>query len=74
MSATATVETVRYQDPSGFVRRFKVSVNNPRNFKVGDKYIVIGQSKKPQEVTSESNAKKLNESITTADNIRRFYE
>ena len=67
-------ETVKYQDSSGFMRHFKVSISNPRNFVVGDKFIIIGQSKKPQVVESDSKAKKMNESIITGDKIRRVYE
>lgn len=69
-----TTETVRYQDSSGFIRHFKVSTSNPRNFVVSDKFIIIGQSKKPQVVESVSQAKKLNESIVTGDKIRKSYE
>jgi hypothetical protein len=68
-----STETLCYQDKSGFIRRFKVSVNNPRDFKVGDKFIVVGESKKPETVESEHRAKKLNESIVFADKIRRFF-
>ena len=68
------METVHYQDLNGFVRRFKVSEKNPRDFKVGDKFIIIGQSKKAENVETEHRAKKLNESIVFADKIRRFYE
>lgn len=67
-------EVVKYQDPSGFMRHFKVSISNPRNFVVGDKFIIIDQSKKPQVVESVSQAKKLNESIVTGDKIRKYYE
>ena len=69
-----TTETVKYQDPNGFMRHFKVSISNPRNFVVGDKFIIIGQSKKPKVVESVSEAKKLNESIVTGDKIRKSYE
>lgn len=68
-----STETVHYQDKSGFVRRFKVSTSNPRDFKAGDKFIVIGQSKKPEIVESDSRAKKMNESIVFGDKIRRFF-
>lgn len=58
----------------GMIRRFKVSLSNPRDFKAGDKYIVVGSSTHFQTVTDEKNARKLNESIMNADNIRRAYE
>jgi len=65
--------TVRYM-AEGLMRGFKVSLSNPRDFKVGDKYIVIGQSTKPQIVSSEHNAKNLNESIISGNNIRKFIQ
>jgi hypothetical protein len=69
-----TSETVKYQDESGFLRHFKVSTSNPRNLVVGDKFIIIGQSKKAQVVESDKQAKKMNESIVTGDKIRKVYE
>jgi hypothetical protein len=71
-------KTVKYQDPSGFVRHFKVSLVNPRDFKTGDKYIIVGQSKKVQIVESDYAAKRLNESLTKIisgeDIVRRAFE
>jgi len=69
--------TIKYQDQGGFMRHFKVSLTNPRDFKPGDKYIVIGQSKKVETVESEHAAKRLNESTTSiisGDIVRRAFE
>lgn len=69
--------TIKYQDQSGFVRHFKVSLSNPRDFKPGDKYIVVGQSKKVQIVESDHAAQRLNESTTniiSGDIVRRVFE
>lgn len=59
---------------NGFIRRFKVSKNNPRDFKAGDWFIVVGQSTKAERVNDINAAQKLNESIITADKIRKFME
>ena len=74
MATQVLTETVKFQDKNNFVRHFKVSTSNPRDFKIGDHYIVIGQSTKPQVVDSDYRAKKLNESIVSGDSIRRCYE
>lgn len=66
--------TVAYKDATGFMRHFKVSPSNPRDFKTGDKYIIVGQSIKPQVVESDYRANKLNHSIVMGDKIRRCYE
>ena len=66
-------ETVKYM-AGGLIRRFKVSKNNPRDFKVGDKYIVIDSSTSFQVVNSEKNADKINNSILSGDKIRRYIE
>ena len=58
----------------GMIRRFKVSTGNPRDFKAGDKYVVVGSSTHVQVVADDKNARKLNESIVNADKIRRAYE
>ena len=66
-------ETVRYM-AGGLIRRFKVSKNNPRDFKIGDKYIVVDTSVSIQVVNSEKNAEKINQSIMSGDKIRRCLE
>jgi len=57
------METICYKDQTGFIRRFKVSEKKEKNFKVGDRFIVVGVSKKPEVVESDYRAKRLNESI-----------
>lgn len=68
------MKTIKYVDKLGMLRHFKASEKNPRNFKVGDKYVVINSSSKPKIVDSEKAAKKLNESIISGDLIRKIYE
>ena len=58
----------------GMIRRFKVTKINPKNFKVGDKYIVIGSSTTEQTVLSEKNAEKINNSILNSEKIRKIVE
>ena len=56
------------------IRRFKVTDSNPKDFKDGDKYIVIGVSTEIQIVSSERNAQKLNSSIMNENTIRRVLD
>jgi hypothetical protein len=64
------MKTIHYL-AGGMIRRFKVTESNPKDFKTGDKYIVIGVSTEIQTVSSEKNAQKLNDSIMNEDKIRR---
>ena len=73
MENSVNFEVKRYI-VNGFYYRFKVSLNHPKNFVKGDKYIVIGSSITPQIVKSEEQAYKLNHSIMNEDKIRRCYE
>ena len=66
------METIKYKDIHGFMRMFKVTMTNPRNFKIGDKYIVVGQSSHPQIVDSDYRANKVNQSIVS--DIRKVLE
>ena len=64
------METIHYL-AGGMIRRFKVTDSNPKDFKTGEKYIVIGVSTEEQTVTSDKNAEKLNNSILNENKIRR---
>ena len=64
------MKTIHYL-AGGMIRRFKVTDSNPKDFKDGDKYIVIGVSTEIQIVSSERNAQKLNNSIMNENTIRR---
>ena len=64
--------TIAYKDRTGFLLHFKVSDQNPRNFQIGDKYIVIGFSDKPTQVVSQHQADKINQTIV--NDIRRVLE
>ena len=67
--------TVAYKTRSGFVKHILCSQSNPRNFKLGDKFIVLNDfDPKVKTVESEKQAEKLNHSIVNESFIRKVYE
>lgn len=75
MTKTVSYITQQYKTKNGFVKRVKCSDHNPKDFKVGDRYIVLTE-KDPHVKTVETvkQATRMNESILNCDSIRRVIE
>ena len=68
--------TIAFKTKNGFVKHVLCTESNPKNFKIGDKFIVInsGVNIGVKTVESEIQAEKLNNSILNEKNIRRVCE
>lgn len=67
--------TLAYKTSTGFVRHFKCTESNPKDFVAGQKYIVLTDpNPKVKIVESASHADGLNNSILNEHWIRRVLE
>lgn len=67
--------TLAYKNEKGFVKHVQCTESNPKDFKAGQKYIVLSDvNPVVRIVESEKQAEKLNKSIINENWIRRVIE
>lgn len=75
MTTTVSYITQQYKTKNGFTKRVKCTDRNPKDFKVGDRYIVLTESDPHVKIVETvKQAGRMNESILNADSIRRVVE
>lgn len=69
------IVTVTFKKSTGFIKHILCTESNPKNFKIGEKFIVLSDSNPVVRVVdSEKTASKLNNSILNENWIRRVVE